>query len=279
MPVHQILIDESITRALLEDIGHGCDLTSSIIKKGTERKATAITRQPGIICGLDCAQTAFKKTDPEIIFERHIEDGAEVKAGDEIFTVKGCAANMLTAERTALNFLTFLSGIATTTNMYVRAIGDQKSNIVCTRKTMPGLRVLQKYAVKTGGGMNHRFGLDDAILIKDNHIALCGDIDTAIKRAIEIAGHMVKIEVEVDTLDQLEKVLSYNVDAVLLDNLENDKLSQAVSMVDGKILTEASGGIELDRVRSIAETGVDLISVGALTHSFKTLDIGLDVKT
>jgi nicotinate-nucleotide pyrophosphorylase (carboxylating) len=232
-------------------------------------------RETGVLAGVDVAVTVFRLVDPALKVTAHAGDGYAIHAGQAILTIEGAARSVLTAERTALNFISHLSGIATRTAEYVAAVKGTKASIVCTRKTLPGMRALQKHAVKMGGGANHRFGLDDAVLIKDNHIALAGGIDAALKAAKTNAGHMVKIEIEVDTLEQLERVLAYKVDAVLLDNMKPDTLRQAVQIVAGRALTEASGGITLERVRAVAEAGVDLISSGALTHSVTALDIGL----
>jgi nicotinate-nucleotide pyrophosphorylase (carboxylating) len=233
-------------------------------------------RQPGVVAGLDVARHAFQLVSPAIKLDAERPDGSVVAPGEIIATINGPARALLTGERTALNFLCRLSGVATATASLVAAIRGTKAQIVCTRKTTPGLRTLEKYAVRAGGGGNHRFGLDDAILIKDNHIALAGDIRTAIERAKAHAGHLVKIEVEVDTLSQLEQALTLGVDAVLLDNMTIEQLTQAVAMAGGKVITEASGRITAATAPAIAATGVDLISVGWLTHSSAALDIGLD---
>jgi nicotinate-nucleotide pyrophosphorylase (carboxylating) len=235
-------------------------------------------RQAGVLAGLPCAIAAFRLLDADLAVDLHKADGDAVEAGEAILTVSGRAATILTTERTALNFVTLLSGVATETRRHVEAVRGTRANIVCTRKTLPGLRALQKYAVRMGGGRNHRFGLGDGILIKDNHIAMAGGIAGAIALARRNAGHMVKIEIEVDTLSQLQEVLGVGgVDSVLLDNMTPDQMREAVAMVAGRIATEASGTVNLDTVRAIAETGVDLISIGALTHSVTALDIGLDI--
>jgi len=278
MNIHPLVIEDIVRRALLEDLGHGCDVTSNaVIPDGKTGEAVIKAREGGVLAGLDVAVTAFKLTDPDIRITKHKNDGEVLQANDEILTVTGSARSLLTGERTALNFLSHLSGIATETAKYVEAVKSTKATIICTRKTLPGLRALQKYAVRAGGGSNHRFGLDDAVLIKDNHIALAGGIENAIKRVQENAGHMLKIEVEVDTLEQLKTALSYKIDAVLLDNMDKDMLKEAVALVNGTVLTEASGGINIGTVRDIAQSGVDMISVGTLTHSVKALDIGLDM--
>jgi nicotinate-nucleotide pyrophosphorylase (carboxylating) len=233
-------------------------------------------RQPGVVAGLDVAACAFQMVSPAIRLSAERPDGNVVAPGDIIATIDGPARSLLTGERTALNFLCHLSGVATATASLVAAVSATDAHIVCTRKTTPGLRSLEKYAVRAGGGSNHRFGLDDAVLIKDNHIALAGGIRTAVERAKANAGHMVKIEVEVDTLSQLEQALALGVDAVLLDNMTVEQLRQAVAMARGRVITEASGGITPATAPAIAATGVNLISVGWLTHSAPALDIGLD---
>jgi nicotinate-nucleotide pyrophosphorylase (carboxylating) len=228
------------------------------------------------VAGLDIARCAFQMVAPAITVNAERADGSVVAPGEIIATIDGPARGLLTGERTALNFLCHLSGVATATASLVSAARGTRAQIVCTRKTTPGLRTLEKYAVRAGGGSNHRFGLDDAVLIKDNHIALAGDIGTAVARAKARAGHLVKIEVEVDTLSQLERALALGVDAVLLDNMSVEQLKKAVAMAAGKVITEASGGITAASAPAIAATGVDLISVGWLTHSAAALDIGLD---
>jgi nicotinate-nucleotide pyrophosphorylase (carboxylating) len=263
--------------ALLEDLGRAGDLTTDAIVP-VSRRATAllVARQTGVAAGLDLARLAFQLIDP--LIEMHIErnDGAALTPGDVIATITGPARGILTAERVALNFLCRLSGIATATASVVAAVRDTKTKIVCTRKTTPGLRAIEKYAVRVGGGSNHRFGLDDAVLIKDNHIAIAGSITEALKRARNGIGHLVKLELEVDTIDQLREALDYGIDAVLLDNMDPGTLTRAVTMVAGRAVTEASGRITPATAPQIAATGVDLISLGWLTHSVGILDIGLD---
>ena len=272
-----IMVEPSVRAALLEDLGRAGDLTTDAIVPASARTETAlIARQPGVVAGLDFALTAFHLIDPavEAIVER--PDGSRLAPGELIAIIRGPARGILTAERTALNFLCHLSGIASATRGIVDAIAGTRAEVVCTRKTMPGLRFAQKYAVRVGGGSNHRFGLDDAVLIKDNHIAIAGGIRPAIERARAGVGHLVKIEVEVDTLSQLEEALTLRVDAVLLDNMGPDLLREAVRLVDGRAITEASGRIRPDTAPAIAATGVDLLSAGWLTHSATVLDIGLD---
>lgn len=276
-PLPQIMIEPLVRAALLEDLGRAGDLTTDAIVP-PECQATMVlaARQPGVIVGLDIAALTFRLIDPASRMTIAVPDGGMVSAGSEIATIRGSAHALLTAERTALNFLCHLSGIATATASVVEAVRGHKAKMVCTRKTTPGLRALEKYAVRAGGGFNHRFGLDDAVLIKDNHIAIAGGIQTAIERVRASTGHLVKIEVEVDTLDQLAIALEHSVDAVLLDNMSLDELSRAVAMVNGRAITEASGRITRETAPAVASTGVDLISIGWLTHSAPVLDIGLD---
>ena len=279
MSLSPLIVEAAVRSALLEDLGAGLDVTTDALVPAT-KTGTAVmrARRAGVLAGLACAMTAFRLLDAEIAVHVHKSDGDRLQAGEDILTVSGRAATILTAERTALNFVTLLSGVASETRRYVEAVEGTRAKIICTRKTIPGLRALQKDAVRLGGGHNHRFGLGDGILIKDNHIAMAGGIAEAIALARRSAGHMVKIEVEVDTLDQLREVLDAGgVDSVLLDNMTLDQMREAVAMVAGRFATQASGNVRLDTIRAIAETGVDLISIGALTHSTKALDIGLDI--
>ncbi len=255
--------------------------TDAIIAADARSEAEIVARKTGVIAGLDVAEAAFRALDPDIHFARALADGAKVEAATVVARVEGKTRALLTAERVALNFLCRLSGIATLTAAYVAAVEGTGARIACTRKTTPGLRVFEKYAVRAGGGVNHRFGLYDAVLVKDNHIAAAGGIARALAQVRARAGHLVKIEVEVDTLDQLREALDFKidgfpVDAVLLDNMDTATLAKAVAMVEGRVPTEASGGVTLETVRAIALTGVDLISVGALTHSAKGLDLALE---
>lgn len=271
------LIVHVVADALAEDLGLAGDITTdATVAADAEAQAVIATRRPGVLAGLELAEAAFAALDPTVIFTPVKADGDRLQAGDVVARISGNARAILSAERVALNYIGRLSGIATLTRRYVDAIAGTGAAIVDTRKTTPGLRALEKYAVRCGGGRNHRTGLFDAILIKDNHIVAAGGIEAAITRARDHAGHMVKIEIEVDTLDQLERVLDHKVDAVLLDNMPPALLRQAVARVAGRALTEASGGVDLETVRAIAEAGVDLISVGALTHSAPVLDLGLD---
>jgi nicotinate-nucleotide pyrophosphorylase (carboxylating) len=281
MPVHNplpaIMIEPLVRTALLEDLGRAGDLTSDAIAPADlVVSAALVARQDGVVAGLDLAALAFRLIDESVEISRQRGDGERVAPGETIAVVRGGARAVLSAERTALNFLCRLSGIASATASIVAAVAGQKARIVCTRKTTPGLRTVEKYAVRTGGGANHRFGLDDAVLIKDNHIVIAGGVKTAIERARAGVGHLVKIEVEVDTLAQLEEALAVGVDAVLLDNMSLDQLRQAVSLVAGRAITEASGRVTPETAPAIAATGVDLISIGWLTHSARALDIGLD---
>jgi nicotinate-nucleotide pyrophosphorylase (carboxylating) len=279
LPLPKIMIEPLVRRALLEDLGRAGDLTTDAIVPVDRIATTTLTaRQPGMIAGLDLAALAFGLVEPAIEMTTHCPDGSKVSPDQVIATLRGPARGLLTAERTALNFLCHLSGIATATASVVEAVRGHKAHIVCTRKTTPGLRSIEKYAVRAGGGSNHRFGLDDAVLIKDNHIAVGGGIRAAVERARAGVGHLVKIEVEVDTLAQLDQALSLGVDAVLLDNMTLDDLRQAVTMVGGRAITEASGRITPATASSVAATGVDLISIGWLTHSAPVLDIGLDFR-
>jgi nicotinate-nucleotide pyrophosphorylase (carboxylating) len=239
-------------------------------------KVSLATREAGVVAGVDLALMAFRLIDPAIVASVIRVDGSHVAAGEAIATLEGPACGLLTAERVALNFLCHMSGIATATAGVVEAVRGTKARVIDIRKTLPGLRAVQKYAIRAGGGANHRFGLDDGVLIKDNHIAVAGGIRAAIERARAAAGHMVKVEIEVDTLEQLAEALSFDIDAVLLDNMGPEELRRAVVLVDGQAITEASGGITLATAPALAATGVDLLSIGWLTQSARALDIGLD---
>lgn len=276
----EVLLTPIVEAALREDLGRRGDVTSqATIPAEMQAKLQIKARQAGVICGMDLAHLAFRLIDTNIEFVAKVHDGERVAANTVLAIVSGNARHLLTAERTALNFMTHLSGIATATRQIVDSVAEYPAQITCTRKTIPGLRIVQKYAVRCGGGRNHRLGLDDAILIKDNHIAIAGDISTAIKQAQAFAGHLIPIEVEVDTLEQLEQALAVGVNIVLLDNMAPDVLTQAVAMCQGKAKTEASGGITPETVKAVAETGVDFIAMGYLTHSTTALDIGLDFRT
>ncbi|MGE6246574.1 carboxylating nicotinate-nucleotide diphosphorylase [Psychrobacter proteolyticus] len=272
-----VLLKPLVENALTEDLGRRGDVTSqATIPADMQAQLQIKARQAGVICGIDLARLSFALVDAQIEFIAQVQDGETVEAGAVLATVKGNARHLLTAERTALNFMTHLSGIATATRQVVDSVAQYPAQITCTRKTIPGLRIVQKYAVRCGGGRNHRLGLDDAILIKDNHIAIAGDIKTAIQQAQKFAGHLIPIEVEVDTLEQLEQALDAGVSLVLLDNMSPETLSQAVTMCQGRAKTEASGGITPETVQAAASTGVDFIAMGYLTHSTTALDIGLD---
>jgi nicotinate-nucleotide pyrophosphorylase (carboxylating) len=278
--VSPLEIEQAVTRALQEDLGRAGDITTiATVPEGTSGRAIAVARKAGVISGLPLFADCFRRLSPQIEIEAHCRDGATIAPGTRLMTVAGDARAILAAERSALNFLGHMSGIATATAAYVRRIGHTKARIICTRKTTPGLRSLEKYAVRCGGGYNHRFGLDDAMLIKDNHIAVAGGIRAVLSRARQAAGHLVKIEIEVDSLDQLQEVLDVGLaDVVLIDNFELAAMRQAVAMVAGRLVVEASGGITLESAAAIAETGVDYLSSGALTHSVLNLDIGLDIE-
>ena len=276
---HRIVIEPVVRAALLEDLAHGNDLTTdSIVPEDANGRAAVVSRAPGVLAGLDAALLALELLAPgSVRVNRLREDGERIERGETIVELDGRARTLLTGERTVLNLLCRLSGIATTTRSLVDTVAGTRAHITDTRKTTPGLRALEKYAVRCGGGSNHRFGLDDAVLIKDNHLALAGSIHEAVLRARALAGHMVKMEVEVDTLEQLREALEEPIDAVLLDNMDPGTLTEAVRIAHGRVITEASGGIRPETVRAVAESGVDLISVGYLTHSAPALDLGLDI--
>jgi nicotinate-nucleotide pyrophosphorylase (carboxylating) len=266
--------------ALAEDLGRGGDITSdATVPESARAKVVMAARQDGRIAGLDIAEMTFRMVDPALNVRRLKPEGADVKKGEEILEVEGRARSILAAERVALNFVGHLSGIATLTLKMTRAVGNHKAKIAATRKTTPGLRSIEKYAVTVGGGLPHRYGLDDAILIKDNHIAMAGGVREALRGAKMHAGHTVKIEIEVDTLGQLKDVIDEGgADIVMLDNMSLEDMTAAVKLVDGRMTVEASGGVTLERVPAIAATGVDLISSGAITHSVPQFDVGLDYK-
>jgi nicotinate-nucleotide pyrophosphorylase (carboxylating) len=276
-PLPTLIIEPIVRAALLEDLGRAGDITTdAVVPSDATAKTSLVARASGLVAGLDLALLAFKLVDPAIVANVQQPDGSSLASGDVIASVAGPARGILTAERVALNFLCHLSGIATATAKIVEAVRGHRARITCTRKTTPGLRAVQKFAVRVGGGANHRFGLDDAVLIKDNHIAAAGGIRPAVERVRAGIGHLVKVEVEVDTLAQLEEALGVGVDAVLLDNMRPEELRRAVAIVDGRAITEASGGVTPAMAPAIAATGVDLISIGWLTHSVTALDIGLD---
>lgn len=273
----RLVIEPLVRAALLEDLGRAGDLTTdSTIPADATATVQLVSRDPGVVAGLAVAELAWQLVDPSISTEIHLPDGSRVEPGSVIATASGPARGLLSGERVALNFLGHLSGVATGTATIADAIAHTGAKVADTRKTIPGLRALQKYAVRCGGGANHRFGLDDAVLIKDNHIAVAGGVRAAVEAAKSSVGHLVKIEVEVDSLAMLADLLEVGADVVLLDNMGPDLLRQAVAMVDGRMITEASGRITPETAVPIAEAGVDLISVGWLTHSARVLDIGLD---
>ncbi len=276
-PLPSMLIEPAVRAALLEDLGRAGDITTNAtIPASAKARVVIRAREDGRIAGLDCARTAFRLMDPSLKVAVQKPDGSDVSPGDIVAAIEGSARAIITGERVALNFMGHLSGIATATRAIARSIEGTRARICCTRKTTPGLRALEKYAVRAGGGQNHRFGLDDAVLIKDNHIAVAGGIRAAIERARAHVGHMVKIEVEVDTLDQLREALDAKAELVLLDNMTPAQLREAVALVAGRAVTEASGRVTVETAPAIAAAGVDLISSGAITHSAKTLDLGLD---
>ncbi len=273
-------IEAAVTRALEEDLGRAGDITSiATVPEDTQGRAVLAARKSGVIAGLALVDAAFRKLAPGIGIVPHACDGMAIQAGTKLMTISGNARAILGAERVGLNYLGHLSGIATATATFVERIAHTKARVVCTRKTTPGLRALEKYAVRCGGGFNHRFGLDDAILIKDNHVAVAGGIKAVLMRAQQVAGHLVKIEIEVDSLDQLHEVLDVGIaDVVMIDNFDLESMRKAVAMVAGRLVIEASGGITLESAAAIAETGVDYLSSGALTHSVQNLDVGLDIE-
>ena len=272
-----LIVEEAVARALKEDLGDAGDITTNAtIPENAKAKAVIAARKPGAVAGVDCAAAAFRLVDPAIKIAIKNGDGARVQKGDVILSIDGPARGVLSAERVALNFLGHLSGVATATAALVDAVKGTNAKIVCTRKTTPGLRALEKYAVRCGGGHNHRFGLYDAVMIKDNHIAASGGIAKALAATRAAVGHMVTVEVEVDSLAQLEEALAHDADVVLLDNMAPADLKRAVAINAGRAVLEASGNVTVDTVRAIAETGVDVISSGWITHSAPSLDLGLD---
>lgn len=279
-PLPAIMIEPLVRAALLEDLGRAGDITTTATIPATILMEGVIaSRQSGVVAGTDAAVLAFRLLDSGISVAVDRQDGSRVGPGDVVIRLKGSARAILSAERVALNLLCHLSGVATATAALVEAVRPFSARIICTRKTTPGLRMLEKHAVRAGGGSNHRFGLDDAVLIKDNHVALAGGVRNAIERSRQAAGPFVKIEVEVDTLEQLAEVLESGVDVVLLDNMTPEQMREAVRMVNGRALVEASGRIRLENVNAVAATGVDLISAGWITHSAPALDLGLDVRS
>lgn len=275
-----LLFDTAVRAALEEDLGRAGDITTlACIPAGRKAVAVLAPRKPGVICGLSVAEAAFRIVDPNVTFEYLAADGDEITTPrTAVARISGDARAILTAERTALNFVSHMSGVASATAKLVALTKHTKAKVICTRKTTPNLRALEKYAVRCGGGMNHRFGLDDAVLIKDNHIAVCGGIAQALQAAKAYAGHMVKIEIEVDNLEQLKEVIAEGADIVLFDNMSPEDMRKGVEMIGGRMKTEASGGISAESAKAVAESGVDMLSSGALTHSSPILDIGLDIE-
>lgn len=275
-----VLVEKLVRAALEEDLGRGGDITSdAVIPVDATASVAMVARDDGRICGLDLAEMSFRLADDTLSVKRIFPDGSDVKAGDTVMTVSGSARGILLGERTALNFVGRLSGIATMTRDMQAMVGNYKARIAATRKTTPLLRAIEKYAVVVGGGAPHRYGLDDAVMIKDNHIAMAGGIAVALQRAKQSVGHTVKIEIEVDTLDQLDDVLQEGADIILLDNMSTADMAEAVKRTAGRAILEASGNVTKERIAEIAATGVDMISCGALTHSVRNFDVGLDFKT
>ena len=278
-PPHRIIFEKILLEALKEDWGRAGDITSSsTIPEDTVGKAKIVAKEPGRIAGLEISLHAFTLTDPRLCIISDCRDGQDVDTGEILARVEGPARSILAAERVVLNLLGHLSGIASQTREIVNLISGTSASVVCTRKTTPGLRSLEKYAVRCGGGKNHRYGLDDAVLIKENHIAVSGGITAAVTRARECAGHMVRIEVEVENLQQLDEALSCSIDAVLLDNMDLSDIHTAVARVSGQVSIEVSGGITRETVADIAQAGVDIISIGALTHSVRSMDVSLSLE-
>lgn len=278
--LHQLLFEDLLRHALLEDLGRAGDVTSdAVVEHDLKAKARIIAREPCRISGGPVAAMAFHLLDPRAEVTHSVADCDDAEAGDVLLEVRGRARSMLSAERTAINLLARLCGIATLTRTFVNEVSAWPARIICTRKTTPGLRALEKYAVRCGGGSNHRFGLDDSVIIKDNHIALAGGVKPAVERVRSAIGHTVKVELEVDTLEQLEEGLVVGVDVVMLDNMTAEQLKHAVEMVSGRTVVEASGGITLANAAEVAATGVDLMAVGALTHSAQSVDLSMEVMT
>ena len=276
-PLPNVLVEPAVQAALQEDLGRAGDITSqATIPESAQARVLIRAREPGRLAGMQAARTAFRLVDPSLKISVQKQDGDALSPGDIVAAIEGPARAILTGERVALNFLGHLSGIASCTNAIVVAVADYKARICCTRKTTPGLRAFEKHAVRAGGGVNHRFGLDDAVLIKDNHIAIAGGVRAAVLAAKAHVGHMTKIECEVDTLEQLEEALGAGAEAILLDNMSPETLTQAVKINQGRAVLEASGRVTIDTAPAIAATGVDLISIGWITHSAPCLDLGLD---
>jgi nicotinate-nucleotide pyrophosphorylase (carboxylating) len=277
-PLNPILFEDLLRSALLEDLGRAGDLTTeAVLPVGARAAAAIVVRREGCVAGTEVAARVFRILDSALEAEILVADGVDAESGETLIRLEGSAHAILAGERTSLNLLGHLCGVATLTRAFVRAVQGTRAQVVCTRKTTPGMRALEKYAVRCGGGSNHRFGLNDAVLIKDNHLAVVGSVREAVERVRATVGHMVKIEIEADCLDQLEEALAVGVDAVLLDNMEPETLRRAVDLVAGRCVTEASGGIDLQSAARVAASGVDLLSVGALTHSAPSLDVALEI--
>lgn len=278
-PLYPLLYESLVRRALEEDLGRAGDITTdAIVPSQASAKGLIVARSGGRIAGIEVAACAFRLLDPKVAVAVRVPDGCDAAPGESVAEIRGAARPLLSAERSALNLLGRLCGIATATRDIVAAISEYPAKVVCTRKTTPGLRALEKYAVRAGGGGNHRFGLDDAVLIKDNHRRIAGSVTAAVERVRRYVGHMVKIEVEVDTIEELEEVLRLKVDAVLLDNMSLADIGRSVRMAQGRLIIEASGGINPATARAVAAAGVDLLSVGWLTHSAPQLDVALDLE-
>ncbi|MCI6652002.1 MAG: carboxylating nicotinate-nucleotide diphosphorylase [Ruminococcus sp.] len=277
MMLNQFYVDDLIKSALKEDINYIDITTDNLIPQEQEGEANFLAKAEGVLCGIDVAIRVFTLIQPDFQYEIFINDGEYVKKGDIIATVKGKTRTILKGERTALNLLQHMSGIATMTNRIVKIVEGTNASIADTRKTLPGLRPIQKYAVTVGGGKNHRYNLSDAAMLKDNHIDAGGGITGAVKKLRSKLGHMAKVELEVRNLDELKEALSVDVDVIMLDNMDNETMKKAVEITNGKALLEASGGITEETIRGVAETGVDIISIGALTHSVKAFDISLKI--
>jgi len=276
--LHQLLFQDLLRHALLEDLGRAGDVTTdAVVEHDRAASARIIAREPCRVSGGPVAAMAFHLLDPNAEVRQRVADCGDAEAGDVLLEVRGRARSLLSAERTAINLLARLCGIATLTRSFVAEVRGHRARVICTRKTTPGLRALEKYAVRCGGGSNHRFGLDDSVIIKDNHIALAGGVRPAVERVRAAIGHTVKVELEVDTLEQLAEGLEVGVDVVMLDNMTVDQLREAIEMADGKTVIEASGGITLDTAAAIAATGVDLMAIGALTHSARSVDLSMEV--
>lgn len=278
MKLLQCYIDNIITTALMEDINYIDEAADNLIPEEHKSSAYYVAKDTGVVCGIEVAKRVFELAGGDVVFNILMKDGTKVKKGDIIATLEGSTLTLLKGERTALNLLQHMSGIATSTNKCVELVAGTKASVTDTRKTLPGLRALQKYSVTVGGGKNHRFNLSDAAMLKDNHIDAYGGITPAVTALRQKIGHTVKIEVEVRTLDELEEALENKVEIIMLDNMTNDDMKKAVEVTAGRALLEASGNVTTDNIRSVAETGVDIISLGALTHSVKCFDISMKIK-